>query len=189
MLDSALTLPLNHLLQGAEWARARLRPFAGRSVRFEIPPLRISLALGEDACFVPHPDDTTDVVVRLPADTPFLLLQGLDGVMAAAHVEGNAEFATELSFVLRHLRWDAEEDLSRLVGDIAAHRLVQGANGLIAWQRQAGGNLTANLAEYFAHEHALLIARPEFEAWRADIAALCGRLDRLEGRVRSLPGT
>lgn len=188
MLGSALTHPLNHLLQGADWARGRLLPFAGKTVRFEVPPLTVALALDGNALFTPHADDAIDVIVRLPADTPFLLLQGLDAVMAAAHVEGNAEFATELSFVLRHLRWDAEEDLARLVGDIAAHRLVQGAQGLVAWQQQAAANLTANLTEYFAHENAALIARPEFEVWRAGVAALNKQLDRLEARSRSLVG-
>jgi ubiquinone biosynthesis protein UbiJ len=32
--------------------------------------------------------------------------------------------AAELNWLVDHVRWDAEEDLSRLVGDAWAHKLV-----------------------------------------------------------------
>jgi ubiquinone biosynthesis protein UbiJ len=187
MFDQAFLAALNHLLEGANWARARLAPFAGRQARIEMPPFNFGFEIDEDGRVRQNPDpDATDVVIRLPADTPFLLPQGLDKVMAAATVEGNAEFATELSFVFRNLRWDAEEDLSKLVGDIAAHRLVEGANRFMAWQKQAAANLAENLAEYLVHEKPLLVATTEFTAFREDITRLNADLTRLEARSKTL---
>ena len=187
MLDPVFLAGLNHLLTGAQWARARLVPFAGRRARFDMPPLAFGFEIALDGGVIPNPDPgVTDVIIRLPADTPFLLPQGLDKVMAQATVEGNAEFATELSFVFRNLRWDAEEDLSKFVGDIAAHRIVQGAHRFVGWQQQAATNLAGNVAEYLTIENPVLVQRDELLALREAIARLDADLARAERRVAAL---
>jgi ubiquinone biosynthesis protein UbiJ len=187
MFDQAFLAALSHLLEGANWARARLLPFAGRRARFDMPPFAFGFEIAPDGRVIPNPDpDITDVIIRLPAETPFLLPQGLDKVMAQASVEGNAEFATELSFVFRNLRWDAEEDLSKLVGDITAHRIVTGANRFIGWQKQAATNLAANVAEYLTLEKPVLVPRDELLALRDGIAKLDADLTRAESRLAAL---
>ena len=184
MLDGVLVAPLNHALSQSDWARDRLSPYAGRSVRFEMPPLQLALTLDAIGYFAVAPAGSdVDVVITLPSNAPFLLLQGVESVMAAAHVEGNAEFATTLSFVLRNLRWDAEEDLSRLIGDIPAHRLMQHGRALIGWQQQAASHLKANVAEYLAHENTLLLTRGEFSAWRAQLDGFSSALDTIDRRI------
>jgi ubiquinone biosynthesis protein UbiJ len=184
MLDAALLAGLNHLLAGANWARARLGPYASRHACFEMPPFRLAFVVNAAGCFEPVSDAAPpDVTIRLPADTPFLLPHGLDRVMAAARVDGNAEFATELSFVFRHLHWNAEEDLSRLVGDIAAHRLVAGAGRLADWQRRAAGHFAENIAEYLVHEKGSLVGRDEFAAFAAETDRLDATLAGLEKRI------
>jgi len=181
MLQHAFLTALDHVLGGANWAQSRLKPFAGRSARIEIPPIVIAFDINVAGRVEPSiAPDTFDVTIRLPSDTLFLLPQGLDKVMSRALVEGNAEFATELSFVFRNLRWDAEEDLSQVVGDIAAHRLVAGAGRFAAWQKQAATNLAENLAEYLTRENPLLIPTEEFNAFRNEIAHLNSSLSRLE---------
>jgi ubiquinone biosynthesis protein UbiJ len=106
--------------------------------------------------------------------------------MAEAHVTGNAEFATALSFVLKNLRWDAEEDLSKLVGDIAAHRLVGAAANLAAWQQQAASNVADNIAEYLGEEARLLVPGRELAAFREELADFASRIEKLEARARAL---
>jgi ubiquinone biosynthesis accessory factor UbiJ len=187
MLQQAFLAALDHLLGGANWAQVRLKPFSGRRARIEMPPVVFAFEINADGRVQQNSDPTvTDVTIRLPPDTPFLLPQGVDKVMALASVEGNAEFATELSFVFRQLRWDAEEDLSRVVGDIAAHRLVQGAGRFAVWQKQAAVNLAENLAEYLTQENPLLIPTQEFSVFRDDIARLNADLLRLESRAKPL---
>lgn len=187
MLEAALLAGLNHLLQGSGWAIARLTPFAGRRARFELPPFHLELCVAGDGLFELSADPgKPDVVISLPAETPFLLPQGLAKVVSVAHVFGNAEFATELSFIFRRLRWDIEEDLSSIVGDIAAHRMVQGANHLVAWHKQAATHFAQNLGEYLVYENPLLVATGEFVAWRDDISRFGADLSRLEARVAAL---
>jgi ubiquinone biosynthesis protein UbiJ len=42
-------------------------------------------------------------------------------------IEGDVQLAAEINWLIDHVRWDAEEDLARLVGDAAAHTLAQAA--------------------------------------------------------------
>jgi ubiquinone biosynthesis protein UbiJ len=190
MFDPVFIAGFNHLLAGANWARARLLPFVGRRARFEMPPFSFGFEVAPDGQVIPNPDspniDIADVVIRLPADTPFLLPQGLERVLAQASVEGNAEFATELSFVFRNLRWDAEEDLAKLVGDIAAHRFVAGATRFVAWQKQAATHFAQNLGEYLTIESPMLVPHDELIALRDGIARLDADLIRAERRLAAL---
>jgi ubiquinone biosynthesis protein UbiJ len=187
MIEGPSIAVINHLLGQAAWARAKLKPHAGRSARFVMPPWQLSVTVAEDGSLHTADGQTEpEVTVTLPADSPLRALQGLAGIMAAAHVTGNAEFATELSFVLRNLRWDAEEDLSRLVGDIAAHRLTGAASAFTAWQKRSATNLGENVAEYLAEEAGMLTPARELVQLKQDIAELEQRLAALAARLSRL---
>jgi len=42
-------------------------------------------------------------------------------------IEGDVQLAAELGWLAENLRWDFEEDLSRVVGDIPAHAMADAA--------------------------------------------------------------
>lgn len=186
MIEGLILGALNHLLGQAGWARQQLRGFAGRHARFDMPPWRLAFRVGPEGLFEPTPEEAVDVTISLPADTPLLALQGMDRAMSAAHVTGNAEFATALSFVLKNLRWDAEEDLSRLFGDIAAHRIAGTAARFAEWQKQAARNLAENAAEYLGEESGLLTQTRSLAELRKELAEFTRRLEQLETRARAL---
>ena len=190
-LPAPLLAAINHLLGQAIWAREKLAPFAGHSARINLPPFEAAFLIGEDG-YVSAPilADSTEtepeVSISLPAATPLLALQGKDAVMRAARIEGSAEFAEALGFVIRNLRWDAEEDLSKVVGDIAAHRIVAGTREFASWQRQAAQNLAENLAEYFTEEQPLIARRNDIADFSTGIDRLRDDVARLEKRVQRL---
>jgi ubiquinone biosynthesis protein UbiJ len=186
MIQGLLLGALNHLLGQAAWARGQLQPFAGRRARFDMPPWQLSFAVTAEGLFEKVGEGDVDVTVTLPAETPLLALQGIDHAMAGAHVTGNAEFATALSFVLKNLRWDAEEDLSRLVGDVAARRLVGMSSRLTLWQKEAARNLAENVAEYLGEESRLLVPARDLVELRRETEEFAGRLAKLDARIKSL---
>lgn len=186
MIDGLILGALNHLLRQAAWARRTLQPFAGRQARFDMPPWQLAFAVGAEGLFEPVGEGEIDVTVVLPAETPLIALQGIERAMAGAHVTGNAEFATALSFVLKNLRWDAEEDLARLVGDVAAHRIVGVSSRLTSWQQEAARNAVENLAEYLGEESALLVPTRELAKSRDELADFTKRIDALEARLKTL---
>ena len=107
--------------------------------------------------------------------------------MREAHVNGPADFADALGFVLRNLKWDAEEDLSKLVGDMAAHRLAGLARGVVEWQRNAATHAAENVVEYLREEKGVLPRKDDLALWSAEVDRLQSELTRLESRIKALP--
>lgn len=125
-----------------------------------------------------------DVTLSIPlAAVPGLAVGDSTRAMSAVRIEGNAELADALGFVFRHLHWDAEEDLSRVTGDILARRLVLGAEAAKSAHLRAWSALGGNLTEYFSEEQKILVTRPALDAYRDDLAQLRDDVARLEKRV------
>jgi ubiquinone biosynthesis protein UbiJ len=109
----------------------------------------------------------------------------------AVSVSGNPVLAQDFQRLLR-LAWpDWEEELARLVGDVAAHQLGSAARTLFRWGRDAGATLRRDIAEFLTEESRDLPSRHEVEefldavdALRSDAERAEVRLSRLEGRNR-----
>jgi ubiquinone biosynthesis protein UbiJ len=180
---------LNHVLAQSSWARTKLLPFAGRQARLQLPIGPIDFLITDDGYAQTTGDGAdavVDVTITLPLETPFLALQGKEKVFAAARIEGSADFAEALGFVLRNLSWDAEADLARVVGDIAAHRLMGGLNAFVGWQKQAAQRLAENVAEYASEEQTLLLGGREMAGFKDRVAALGNGINALEQRLQKL---
>ena len=182
---------VNHVLGQADWARERLGKFAGRTARIVMPPFDAGLVVLDNGYLAtPQASASTveaapaDVSINLPGSAPLLLLQGLPVLMRAVKLSGSVDFAEALGFVIRNLKWDVEEDLSRFVGDIAAHRIVGAAQGFVGWNNQAAQNLAGNFAEYFTEEQALIARRVAIADFSRDVDTLRDDLARLEKRVQ-----
>lgn len=190
MFGRAVISALNHVLSGEGWARERLRGFSGQRLRFAGGPLALDLVVDGEGLF--RLSDTTadeppGVTIELPADAPFRLLSGgRDALFAGARLTGSADFAEVLAFVFRNLRWDIEDDLSGVVGDVAARRLVRTGTALLAWQKSAAANLASNLSEYLSEESHLLIPAREAAHFSAGVQAVSAEVERLEKRLARL---
>ncbi len=186
MLTSSAIAGLNHVLGDAPWARERLAPFAGRSAAFVLKPLELGLGIDGDGYFTEAATTSPDVVLDLPLASLPKLIGGPDALMADIRISGNADLADTLGFVLRKLRWDGEEALSRLIGDIAAHRSVSVVRSMAGWHRQTARNVVENLAEYLSEEQAVLVKRHALEDLANESAALRDDLARLDKRLQKL---
>jgi ubiquinone biosynthesis accessory factor UbiJ len=69
-----------------------------------------------------------DLVLRVNEASPFELAKTvLQGDKPGIRIEGDVQLAAEVNWLIDHVRWDPEEDLSRLLGDATAHTLVHTA--------------------------------------------------------------
>ena len=186
MISSLFLSATNHLLAQSGWARKRLMPHSGRTARLDLSPAAtLAFSISSDGHLAQWvSDEEPEVVLRLAvADLPRLLSEGVEGAMGKVRIEGNAEFADALGFVFRHLRWDVEEDLSRLIGDIAAHRLVDTGRKLSEQGRRTLSGAGGTLAEYLVEEQPLLVGRHALPAFAAELAELRDAVGRLEKRI------
>ncbi len=180
---------INHLLAGEDWARERLKAFAGQTVRLEMGVLERAYQITDAGIFAAGDEDAVvAVTITLPADAPLRALIDRPALFAAAQIGGSAELAENLGFLFRYLRWDLESDLAQLVGDIAARRLVEGGKRAGRWQAEQARNLAQNLAEYFTEENPLIARRQDLADFGAEVAALQERLGRFEKRLAAREG-
>jgi ubiquinone biosynthesis accessory factor UbiJ len=93
-----------------------------------------------------------------------------------------------VSFLVRNLSWDVEEDLSRVVGDIAAHRMVGTARGFARWSRDAALRMGQGAAEYWTEESPLVASRVKVEGFARDVSEIRDAVARLEERIERLEG-
>lgn len=186
MFDLALIQAFNHLLAAAPWARDKLAPFAGKRARLVLGALPLEFRIAPDGTFESLGTDEPAVEIVLPATAPLALLQGREAMMRGAHITGAADFAEALGFVLRKLEWDAEEDLSRVVGDIAAHRIARAAGDFAAARAEAGRRLAENVAEYLRYEQPAGVGKPAMRAFAAAVDTLRQDVDTLERRLAAL---
>lgn len=187
MLDPAATAFINHLLHGAGWARDALKRFAGRSARFEVAPFALSLTVLENGEVARAAADAVpSATVRL---TPGLMLRlSARDETAWREVEaaGDAEFITTLNHLARNLRWDVEEDLSRVFGDVAAHRMAQTGRTLQRWGEQAIENTGRSFAEYWTEEQPLIAGANDLEEFNRAVDRLRDDAAGLEKRIENL---
>jgi len=185
MLESPLVLALNRLLEAESWARERLAPFAGETVELRAPPLpALRFAIIEGGRLAPGGAASLTITLR-PESLP-ALFKGEEHFMRTVGIDGNAQLAQEVLHLARHLRWDAEEDLSKLVGDAAAHRLAGLARDFAAWQRDAAHRLAESFMQYAQEEGRLLAPRTGYAALAGEVARLRDALERLEKRIERL---
>ena len=178
------TRALNLVLRSAPLAMERLRKHAGRTAAFRIGPVTLAFTVqttGEVTAALP--DASRDLEVRM---SPFLLPRLAAHDEAAyreIEMKGDMELAHEVSFLARHLTWDYEEDLSRVIGDIAAHRVAEGARGFARWTRQAAVRGAQGAAEYWTEESPLIASRVKVEGFVREVSELRDAVERLEKRI------
>jgi ubiquinone biosynthesis protein UbiJ len=99
---------------------------------------------------------------------------------------GDAETARTLQRLLAYARPDPEEQLSRIVGDPAAHAAGRFVRGVRRWARDARTTMTANLREYLQEEGRDVPSRYEVERFGREVDALRDDVDRLAVRIDRL---
>jgi len=187
ILPHPATRAINHVLKSAPLALERLRKHAGRTAAFHVGPLTLAFTVqttGEVAAAVPGAARDLDVKI-----SPFLLPRLAANEEAAyreIEMQGDMELAQEVSFLARHLTWDVEEDLSRVVGDVAAHRLVSTARSMASWGRDATLRMAQGAAEYWTEESPLIASRVKVESFVNEVAQLRDAVERLEKRIEKL---
>ncbi len=185
-LETPLALALNRLLDAEPWARERLARFAGETVELRAPPLpALCLAIVAGGRVAPCSEATSLVITLRPESLP-AFARGEEHFLRTVGIEGNARLAQEVLHLARHLRWDFEEDLSKLVGDAAAHTLAGAVRDFAAWQADAARRLAESFMEYALEEGRLLAPRVQFSAFADEVAHLRDALERLEKRIERL---
>jgi len=191
MLEAVAAAAINHLLQGAGWARERLMPFSGRSVRFLLPPFSSTFLIAADGTLRPAVVDVDPAAtIKLtPALAIRLVLLKNESARSEVEVEGDTALAAALTRIVGTLRWDVEEDVSRVVGDVAAHRIGSAGRALLDWQAAVAANIARSFGEYLTEERGAVANREALRAFAEAVDELRDDVERLEKRIQRLSGS
>jgi ubiquinone biosynthesis protein UbiJ len=178
--------PINHMLRSASWARERLRLFCEKTVRFNCAPFVVTLTIGQDG-------EMTDSDVETAVDVEFTLTVALALRALADHtawqeikIAGDNALGSAVAYIAQHLRWDMEEDLSRVVGDIAAHRIAQVSGEILRGPGQIVKRLGRAVATSVAEKQSRAVSSAEVDHLKREVETLHEDVERLARRVQAL---
>lgn len=187
MLERSFIAAANHLLAQAEWATERLRPHSGKQACLQVGPSTVRFRVAESGLLAPGDRAVgDDAKLEMPPAALARWLVDRNAASRTGAVAGDTGFAEAISFVAANLRWDFEEDLSRVTGDIAAHRIGEAVRGLRQWRTQLQQSVQANIAEYLTEERRVLPTRLQTDDFLRAVDELRDAAERLEKRLERL---
>jgi len=128
-----LVLLLNHVLQQEPAAMQRLQRQCGKTVRASWGPVVVWLQATPAGLLGEAPgDNAPDLQLVVNELSPVQLVgKWLQGDKPSVDIQGDVQLAAEVAWLVDNVRWDVEEDLSRWMGDAAAHTMVQWGRGMV----------------------------------------------------------
>lgn len=186
MLSGVAAFAINELLQRESWARDKLVPFAGKTARLAVPPAAFTFTVQADGYIGSGDGTVPDVTITVAAASLPEALRDVEGATSRAEVTGDAELAKVIAYLFAHLRWDVEEDLSRVFGDVAAHRIAGFGREMAAVPGRIAHSVSHSLTAYLQEERGVIPARNEVAQFTREVDTLRDDAARLEKRIEQL---
>lgn len=196
MLLAPLETILNRNIAASSAARAACRRLDGKTlaVHLQSAPQTNLLSFyftcaGEKLSLSSQSDaQAVATLSGTPVAYAGMLGAGPESAMRSGNVriEGDAEAAQAFRDLLQAARPDVEEELSRLVGDVAAHRLGNLARGLAGFGKRVASTFGQNVSEFLQEESRDVVTRTEVDEFVESIDQLRDAVDRAEARLTLL---
>ncbi|MGJ7565418.1 ubiquinone biosynthesis accessory factor UbiJ [Variovorax sp. GB1R11] len=144
-IQHRVVLFLNHVLQQEPEAQQRLLRQQGRVVRFQWRFVTMELVATPAGLLDLAPAGSVpELTLTVTDDSPFDIARAtLRGDKPSVQIIGDVQLAAEVNWLVDHVRWDVEDDLARVIGDVPAHTLGNGVRRVAGALRQFVGDRTA----------------------------------------------
>lgn len=133
-----VVLLINHVLMQEPQATERLARQKGRSMLVQWQAFSLKVVFTPAGLLdLASTSAKPDLVLTLTETSPVALVQGwVAGDKPGVRIEGDVQLAADVNWLSDHVRWDVEADLARIVGDVPAHLMVDGARQVAAALQQ-----------------------------------------------------
>ena len=187
MLKPIATRILQHIINQNNWSREHLIPFAGKVLQFDFVLIKPSLIILEDGS-LSFAGETigADAVIHLPPSLTLRLLANDNDAKMQIKIDGDTHLATQVSNVLQKLHWDIEDDMSHLVGDIAASKISKSSHKVLQTVKKQSIDITEMVSEYWQEEIKILAKKHQVERFITDVDVLRSDTARFEKRLQKL---
>jgi ubiquinone biosynthesis protein UbiJ len=202
--SAAICHGINHVLASEPWALAELAKHAGKAIALEMPFGRFAVqiadngqlkaALQHETSLMPDrevvPAMRTALVLTISSQALATLLTSSGSIRENAFksvtIAGDADLAQLLGRLAGQVRWEYEEDLSKLIGDAPAHFAVAQGKKIASAGKAAGIDLLENTVEYLSEEKKLLLNQRDFAIHKNQLMELRDSVERLDKRIAFL---
>lgn len=182
-----ITKPLNYLVEQTGWTKKQLQAFNGKSIAFNVFPWTYLLIINTDGLWEPAPVEVIpDAIFTLTPFAGLRFMQGDQQAQQTIKVEGDMQFAKEVAYIFQNLRWDYEEDLSKVFGDVIAHRIGSLVRSMTSWTKQSSINLAENFRDYWVQEKPVIASTRAINEFNNDVDTLRDDVERFEKRLQKL---
>jgi ubiquinone biosynthesis protein UbiJ len=103
-------------------------------------------------------------------------------------ISGDTELGQRFQEFMRALDIDWEEQLSRVSGDIVAHKVGNTVRGFFAWGAQTANSIRQDVREYLQYESHVLPDTREVMAFATEVDKTRDHVERLQARINRLAG-
>ena len=176
----------NRALESEAWARDRLAPHAGKTMRFDVGPARIGFAIEAEGRLAASETAAPDLTIAIdPLRLASLLAQPTRwGELTKA--QGDAALAAIVAELAPTLPGFVERFLARVLGPIAGQQVADAGRRLLTLPEYAGERVADSVARYVGDEARLAVRTAESLRFAADVAELAARVDALASRVDAI---
>lgn len=189
LIAAGLETTFNSMLRLDPDTQARLATLEGRVIAIEPEGLGLTFYLLPNAKGIRVMDHYEGEVTVYIRGAPLALARqwrGLHSTDGGIAVEGDTAVGSEFQAALARLDIDWEEQLSKVVGDAAAHQVGQFWYGFRSWSRRSGDTLLRDGVEYLQQEKQVLPSRYAVEQFLGAVDVLREDADRLAARIERL---
>jgi len=202
--SAAICHGINHVLASEPWALTELAKHAGKAVALEMPFGRFAIQIADDGqlkaaqqretSLMPDgeavPAIRTALVLTISSQALATLLTSSGSIRENAFksvtIAGDADLAQLLGRLAGQVRWEYEEDLSKLIGDAPAHFAVAQGKKIASAGKAAGIDLLENTVEYLSEEKKVLLNQRDFAIHKNQLMELRDSVERLDKRIAFL---
>tara|TARA_S200000501_G_C20810004_1_gene737922 strand:- start:1174 stop:1617 length:444 start_codon:yes stop_codon:yes gene_type:complete len=121
----------NVLISGQPEILEKLKNFSGRVVFFNFDSFVLKIRIRGDGLLENFEINSADVIISVKQTDILLILLNFDKLPSFVKVTGDADFAKVISEVFNDFKFDLEEQISNLTGEIFARKFVKSSTKLI----------------------------------------------------------
>jgi len=185
MFKPLITHILQHVVSQNQWAKPHLQPYGGQVIQFDFKVSQANLQILEDGSLCSAGETAVpDATVTIPPSLAMRLLADDKDAKNYIHIDGDMALAKAVSQVLEQMHWDVEEDLSKVVGDIAAHKIVSGSKHAAQTVKAQSINAAEMLTEFWQEEAMILAKKRHVEQFNQAVDTIRDDVDRFEQRLK-----
>jgi len=187
MLKALSTRVIQHLLAQNTWSAPLLQPFASQSAQLNFVLAKTSLVILENGSLAIAGDTSIpDATITISPGLLLRLMAKDESARLQIKVNGDTHLATALAKLLSQIRWDYEDDLSKLVGDVPANKIGEFTRHSVSTVKESAVNLAEMLTEYWQEEKPMLAKKRHIEQFNTEVDTLRADVERLEKRLAKL---